>query len=311
MNNGGVIKLADNVVAGNEDAALIIPEGKTVVLELSGYTINRNLTAAVENGSVIINNGTLAIMGEGVITGGNTTGNGGGVLNNGIFTLYDGEITGNAAAIGGGVYNNGGAQGFWMTGGLIDGNAANSYAAIGGAVIFNENAAVQIDAQGTQVTIAQALANMATYSYIKPVMPNYEDLTPTTFAIALKSGTENADQVVLSTEIAIEGIVISVTPKEGYKITNLTAYYVVVEDQLNIRNEVETTFNSETGAYSFAMPAADVTIEATIVKKEEPHTPTAIDNAAVDSKAVKVIENGQLLIIRDGKTYNAQGAVVR
>ena len=176
MNAGGVIKLGENVIAENTDAALEVPAGKTVVLELNGFNINRNLNAAVANGSVIINNGTLAIMGEGQITGGKTTGNGGGVLNNGILTLYGGEITGNAAAIGGGVYNNGGAQGFWMTGGLIDGNSASSYPAIGGEVIFNENAAVQIDAQGTQVTIAQALAGLATYSYIKPVMPNYDEL---------------------------------------------------------------------------------------------------------------------------------------
>ncbi len=307
MNNGGVVKLGENVIAESTDEALVIPADKTVVLELNGFSINRGLTAAVENGSVIVNNGTLAIMGEGVITGGNTTGNGGGVLNNGIFTLYGGEITGNAAAIGGGVYNNGGAQGFWMTGGLIDNNAATTNPAIGGEVIFNENAAVQIDAEGTQVTIEQALANLATYSYIKPVMPNYEDLTPTTFAIALKSGTENADQVVLSTETALEGIVISVTSKEGYEITDFTAYYVVVEEQLGIRYEIDATLDPETGAYSFTMPAADVTIEATIVKKQA----TAIDNAAVDTKATKRIENGQLLIIRDGKTYSVVGAVVR
>ncbi len=307
MNNGGVIKLGENVIAESTDEALVIPADKTVVLELNGFSINRGLTAAVENGSVIVNNGTLAIMGEGQITGGNTTGNGGGVLNNGIFTLYGGEITGNAAAIGGGVYNNGGAQGFWMTGGLIDNNAATTNPAIGGEVIFNENAAVQIDAEGTQVTIEQALANLATYSYIKPVMPNYEDLTPTTFAIALKSDTENADQVVLSTETALEGIVISVTPKEGYEITDFTAYYVVVEDQVGSRYEIDATLDPETGAYSFVMPAADVTIEATIVKKQA----TAIDNAAVDTKATKRIENGQLLIIRDGKTYNVVGTVVR
>ena len=283
MNNGGVVKLGENVIAESTDEALVIPADKTVVLELNGFSINRGLTAAVENGSVIVNNGTLAIMGEGVITGGNTTGNGGGV------------------------YNNGGAQGFWMTGGLIDNNAATTNPAIGGEVIFNENAAVQIDAEGTQVTIEQALANLATYSYIKPVMPNYEDLTPTTFAIALKSGTENADQVVLSTETALEGIVISVTSKEGYEITDFTAYYVVVEEQLGIRYEIDATLDPETGAYSFTMPAADVTIEATIVKKQA----TAIDNAAVDTKATKRIENGQLLIIRDGKTYSVVGAVVR
>ncbi len=38
---------------------------------------------------------------------------------------------------------------------------------------------------------------------------------------------------------------------------------------------------------------------------------TAIDNTAVDAKAVKRIVNGQLLIERDGKTFNAQGIEVK
>ena len=39
--------------------------------------------------------------------------------------------------------------------------------------------------------------------------------------------------------------------------------------------------------------------------------PTAIDNSAVTTKATKGIENGQLLIIRDGKIYNVVGTTVR
>ena len=35
--------------------------------------------------------------------------------------------------------------------------------------------------------------------------------------------------------------------------------------------------------------------------------PTAIENAAVETPALKTIENGQLVIIRDGKKYNAMG----
>ena len=38
---------------------------------------------------------------------------------------------------------------------------------------------------------------------------------------------------------------------------------------------------------------------------------TAIENTAVEGKAVKRIVNGQLLIERDGKTFNAQGAQVK
>ena len=134
MNNGGIIKLGANITASGTDAALTVPAGKTVVVDLNGKSIDRALTSAAENGSVIINNGTLAIKGDGTITGGNTTGNGGGILNNGTLTIYSGIITGNnAAAQGGGVYNsvaNNGTVGFWMTGGLIDGNTASSYPAI-------------------------------------------------------------------------------------------------------------------------------------------------------------------------------------
>ena len=36
-------------------------------------------------------------------------------------------------------------------------------------------------------------------------------------------------------------------------------------------------------------------------------TPAAIDNAAVETPAIKTIENGQLIIRRDGKKYNAMG----
>ena len=200
INNGGVIKLGENVTAESTNAALTVPSGKTVVLELNGFNINRALTSAVENGSVIINNGTLAIMGEGQITGGNTTGNGGGVLNNGTFTLYAGEISGNAAALGGGVYNsvvNTATEGFWMTGGLIKENTASTYPAIGGDVTFNDWAAVQINADGTQVSIAEALAGMDSYSYIKPVMPSYEDI-PTDEVIAAKADPQN-DGIYYST----------------------------------------------------------------------------------------------------------------
>ena len=44
-----------------------------------------------------------------------------------------------------------------------------------------------------------------------------------------------------------------------------------------------------------------------------PSDPTAIDEISQETKAKsqKLIENGQLLIIRDGKTYNAHGALVK
>lgn len=44
---------------------------------------------------------------------------------------------------------------------------------------------------------------------------------------------------------------------------------------------------------------------------EIPDTPTALDNTSANAKAVKRLVNGQLLIERDGKTFNAQGVQVR
>ena len=185
VNNGGVIKLSTDVTATPADAALTVPAGKTVVIDLNGHTLNRALTAPAANGSVIINNGTLAIMdnaGNGKITGGNTTTIGGGVLNNGAFTLYGGEITGNKATdAGGGVYNTAYELpgGFWMTGGLIDGNTASVGAAIGGEVTFNKQAAVQVDADGTVVDINTAAAHMMSYSYIRPALPSVDQMMTT------------------------------------------------------------------------------------------------------------------------------------
>ena len=44
---------------------------------------------------------------------------------------------------------------------------------------------------------------------------------------------------------------------------------------------------------------------------EIPDTPTALDNTEAAAKAVKRIVNGQLLIERDGKTFNAQGVEIK
>ena len=50
--------------------------------------------------------------------------------------------------------------------------------------------------------------------------------------------------------------------------------------------------------------AIDITISGTI-------TPTGVEDATVTVKPVKVIKNGQLIISKDGKEYNAQGAIVK
>ncbi len=101
----------------------------------------------------------------------------------------------------------------------------------------------------------------------------YAALIP--YTVALEDGTVNADKVTLSATSAVEGATITVTPNEEYEITAFSAYYVVVEDQLGSIYDIDATLNTETGAYSFTMPAANVTIEATIAEKAAP-TPVVL-----------------------------------
>ena len=139
MQNGGTFTLPYDITATETDTYLYVPNDKTVTLDLNGHTINRNLTAAANNGHVIRVDGTLTIndssdSNTGSITGGNSKNNcggvyvwgalimnGGNIISNtttkpgggvyvyhtGTFTMSGGTITGNNAEYGGGVYNDG------------------------------------------------------------------------------------------------------------------------------------------------------------------------------------------------------------
>ena len=74
------------------------------------------------------------------------------------------------------------------------------------------------------------------------------------------------------------------TPKAGYKLTGWS-------------NDSQLTKNEQS-----LVVTENITITAYFAKGE-----TAIDNAAVETPAVKTIENGQLVILRDGVKYNAMG----
>ena len=319
LTNGGVIKLTQNITATSTDAALTVPQGKTVVLELNGFTINRNLTEAAANGSVIINNGTLAVTDTegGKIIGGNTTGNGGGILNNGTLTLYAGEITGNkAAGQGGGMYNtitNTDTEGFWMTGGLIDGNTADSYPAIGGNVTFNSMAAIQISAEGTKVSIAKAKAGMETYSYIMPVMPDPDHyyVVAATLTIPAKTyasyisdkglelGMGTADGVLLTSVKAVDAYTGTVTLFDNLESaaaqTPLIIYNGTDEDQM-----VDLIVNENGAEVSYD--------KVHFFGTAAPQTFTAADMAAYD---YYVLNGGQFVWVKDPGTLPANRCYLR
>ena len=73
-------------------------------------------------------------------------------------------------------------------------------------------------------------------------------------------------------------------PKDGYKFTGWS-------------NNTELSEATQTFTVT-----ENVTITANFAKGA-----TAIDNATVETPALKTIENGQLVILRDGKKYNAMG----
>ncbi len=150
MAAGGNIKLGADVTDPDKSSSsyLSVPENTTVTLDLNGHTIDRGLAnaSAIENGYVITVRGNLTVKdsstaGTGIITGGNTTGNGGGVyVASGSFTLAGGTITGckasgdsNVHAYGGGVFVDKNAA-FTMTGGTISRNTAKYNGGYGGGV---------------------------------------------------------------------------------------------------------------------------------------------------------------------------------
>ncbi|RFZ77388.1 LysM peptidoglycan-binding domain-containing protein [Lacrimispora amygdalina] len=138
-NSGAYIKLQGDV---DTTAVLDFAAGKTTVLDLNGFDVNRGLTSAIQNGMVLKVSGdltlcdssTTTVANQGTITGGNSSFNGGGVsvqeygrftmnggniannsvsdssagggvsvANNAVFTMKDGSIHNNTAIWGGGV----------------------------------------------------------------------------------------------------------------------------------------------------------------------------------------------------------------
>ena len=77
----------------------------------------------------------------------------------------------------------------------------------------------------------------------------------------------------------------------------------------NITNGVNAYLRNNT-TYGFACYAASTGGALSLYKKSN-GSATAISNTAVEGKAVKALVNGQVLIIKNGKTYNVLGTRVR
>ena len=154
---GGSVELSGNVTASPSDNRLVVPNDGTVVLDLKGHKLNRNLNSKDVNGEVIIVAGKLTIMDSGNggrITGGYTSLGGGiYVQSGGELVLEGGSISGNRAdSSGGGVVVAYGGK-FTMNGGTISDNEA---ANMGGGIFAQ---CEQLSLNGGSVSNNKAAVN--------------------------------------------------------------------------------------------------------------------------------------------------------
>lgn len=133
--------MSGDISAGGTDRIKV--DGKTLTLDLNGYTMDRGRTSQGDDGHVIevVGKSNLTIKdskGTGVIKGGWAKRGGINVAEGSTCTLEGGTIAGNKAKWGGGVYAHGT---FKMTGGKIAGNDAT---ASGGGIHVGEEGTLEM-----------------------------------------------------------------------------------------------------------------------------------------------------------------------
>ena len=118
------------------DGVICIPRGHEITLDLNGYSIDRALSTAIDDGEVIyvdegailnLTDTTASSGGQGSVTGGNSTNSAGGihVAKGGKLNLWGGCISGNKTeSNGGGIVLEGEGTSLYMTGGRIEKNSA-------------------------------------------------------------------------------------------------------------------------------------------------------------------------------------------
>ncbi|MBO4539708.1 MAG: hypothetical protein J5781_05480, partial [Clostridia bacterium] len=134
--------LINDITAGTGDTVLTVPAGKAVTLDLKGFVIDRNMSAAAADGAVLnVEAGASLTINDsserqnGKIQGGKGSGAScGGVSVNGTFIMNGGNITGNTAGYTGGVYV-GSAATFTMNGGSIQDNTGSDNSSVGGVLV--------------------------------------------------------------------------------------------------------------------------------------------------------------------------------
>ena len=193
------ITLANDITAGTEDTQLVVAAGRTVTLNLNGYTLDRalDIVAARNDGYVIkVEAGGYLTIENGTIRGGHNNGNGGGIYNAGTLNLDGVTVTGNYASKGAGVYHAG--QQFCIKGNVqINGNHNDNVYLPNGVKIFvygslDANASVGVT---TEANVAETFVAIA-YQITLDATNFFSDNTA--FHIAISEDPANLGELYLS-----------------------------------------------------------------------------------------------------------------
>jgi len=167
------------------------------------------------------------------------------------------------------------------------------------------------DAEGAAIDLsARQNSPTSTNTYV-PVLTDDEAAS---FSVRSVLGGEDAWDAAAQAALlsAPANVAVSVDGNLTWDAADDALCYVVLKDGAYLTNVATNSFAvTASGAYS--VKAANCFGGLGIASAAVNYTdkPTAIDNANAIIQATKVVRNGQLFIIRDGKTYTAQGAEVK
>lgn len=306
---------------GSSDDYLHVPSSKTVVLNLNGQTLNRNLSSATNDGCVIYNQGTLTINGSGTIRGGHnsdlTSIKGGGICNTGTLTITGGTISNNTTAqYGGGIYNIGDLR---IQGGTNNSNTSSGDAAANG--VYHNGTSLSIEgspviniylAPSQTLTIPNPLTNSSANDIKIASADEHLVFTPGENTSAYKDkfssnqtskgiGFNSSGYAMIGTKYTItrsnvsaqasairdEMVAVTVSANSGY--IPITLNYT--DEAQNVTSLSNYPENSAT--YYFDMPAKNISVTATCYQGGY--------CGAVDEKMMKYyLQDGTLKFITDG-----------
>lgn len=309
---------------GSSDDYLHVPSDKTVVLNLNGQTLNRNLSSATNDGCVIYNQGTLTINGSGTIRGGHnsdlTSIKGGGICNTGTLTITGGTISNNTTAqYGGGIYNIGNLR---IQGGTNNSNTSSGDAAANG--VYHNGTSLSIEgspviniylAPSQTLTIPNPLTNSSANDIKIASADEHLVFTPGENTSAYKDkfssnqtskgiGFNSSGYAMIGTKYTItrsnvsaqasairdEKVAVTVSANSGY--IPITLNYT--DEAQNVTSLSNYPENSAT--YYFDMPAKNISVTATCYQGGY--------CGAVDEKKMKYyLQDGTLKFITDGNDF--------